>query len=160
MQDQFIALEGSSMSLRDMLKTVELFIGLDDQQLDHLAEISHEKRFNTGDLIFAQGDDGDKLYIIREGQVCIQVDRQGDSAQTQLYLGQGQILGEMALLDHGKRSASARCTVDKTLIQEINRPAFTALCERDKALGYIVMRNLAIDLSFKLRHRNLDPGAS
>jgi CRP/FNR family cyclic AMP-dependent transcriptional regulator len=148
------------MSLQEILKTVELFIGLDDQQLERLMEISHEKRFKVGELVFAQGDDGDKLYIIREGQISIQVNREGEASQAQLYLGQGQIFGEMALLDYGKRSASACCTLDKTLIQVIDRQDFTALCDRDKALGYIVMRNLAIDLSFKLRHRNYDPSAS
>ena len=45
------------------------------------------------------------------------------------------------------------------MVDMISRENFTDLCNADKAIGYIVMRNLAVDLSFKLRHRNLDPNA-
>jgi CRP-like cAMP-binding protein len=71
-----------------------------------------------------------------------------------VVLGKGQILGEMSLLDMGFRSATARTETAATL-QVIKQADLTALCEQDYRIGYAVMRNLAADLSFKLRHRNL-----
>jgi len=61
----------------------------------------------------------------------------------------------MALVDHGPRSATARCVMDQTTVIIIKREAFEQLCQSDHRIGMIVYRNLAADLSFKLRHRHL-----
>jgi CRP-like cAMP-binding protein len=70
-------------------------------------------------------------------------------------LGPGQSFGEMALIDRGVRSATVRCVQDGTSLYVIPRQALLALCDRDPQIGYMLMRNIASDLSFKLRHRNL-----
>ena len=70
-------------------------------------------------------------------------------------LGRGQIFGEMALVDRGARSATVRCVQDDTTLFIIGRDALAQLCESDYHIGYVVMQNLARDLSFKLRLRNL-----
>jgi CRP-like cAMP-binding protein len=61
----------------------------------------------------------------------------------------------MALLDRGPRSATVRALTDGALLQGLRREAFLQLCQTDTHLGYIVMRNMAADLAFKLRHRML-----
>jgi CRP-like cAMP-binding protein len=61
----------------------------------------------------------------------------------------------MALIDMGLRSATVRCTKDGTELYVLHRDEFIQLCEEDTDIGYKVMRNLAADMSFKLRHRNL-----
>jgi CRP/FNR family transcriptional regulator, cyclic AMP receptor protein len=148
-----------SKDLLKLLKAVELFIGLNDQQLQRLIDISTEKTFKAGDVIFNQGSEGDKLYLLRQGQVEVRVETDAGQSRSQIYLGQGQIFGEMALIDYGRRSATVRAITDGTVVDVIERDAFTRLCDEDNAIGYIVMRNMAVDLSFKLRHRNLDPNA-
>jgi CRP-like cAMP-binding protein len=148
------------MSLIDLLKTVSLFNGLSDHQLQRLIDISAEEIFDDEDIILEQGAEGDKLYFISEGQVEILVRRRPtEPNRSQVYLGRGQIFGEMALIDMGKRSATVRCSQDHTVLRVIESEAFSDLCSSDTAIGYIIMRNMAIDLSFKLRHRNLDLGA-
>ena len=148
------------MSLIDLLKTVSLFNGLSDHQLQRLIDISAEEIFDDEDIILEQGAEGDKLYFISEGQVEILVRRRPtEPNRSQVYLGRGQIFGEMALIDMGKRSATVRCSQDHTVLRVIDSEAFSDLCGSDTAIGYIIMRNMAIDLSFKLRHRNLDLGA-
>jgi len=148
-----------SKDLLKLLKAVELFIGLDDKQLQRLIDISTEKTFKAGEVIFNQGSEGDKLYLLRQGQVEVRVETEGGQSRSQIYLGQGQIFGEMALIDYGRRSATVRAITNGTVVDVIDRDAFTRLCNEDNAIGYIVMRNMAVDLSFKLRHRNLDPNA-
>jgi CRP-like cAMP-binding protein len=66
----------------------------------------------------------------------------------------------MALLDQGVRSASVVAIEEETELYAISADAFVNLCQQDTAIGYIMMRNMALDLSFKLRHKNLDPSAS
>ena len=148
------------MALLDLWKAVGLFSGLSDEQLQRLIDISQQETYDDGDVIFEQGADGDKLYFISEGQVEIRIRKSREGPErSQVFLGRGQLFGEMALLDLGKRSATVRCSRDHTVLRSISGEAFTELCGSDTAIGYIIMRNMAMDLSFKLRHRNLDLGA-
>jgi CRP-like cAMP-binding protein len=142
------------MDLVNLLKGVELFTGLDDDQLRRLAAISQVVTYQDGDVVFAQGAPGEELYVIQDGQFEVIVGEDPETSRTTVYLGQGQIFGEMALIDYGERSATIRCASDGATLAIIGRADFEALCSADTAIGYIAMRNMASDLSFKLRHRN------
>jgi len=142
-----------------LLKGVELFSGLSEAQLQCLIDISQPITLKDNDVIFTQGEEGDKLYVVREGQVEINVREGNGNHRSQVYLGQGQLFGEIALIDYGTRSATVKAIRNGTVVDSIGRDDFMALCQQDTAIGYVVMRNMALDLSFKLRHRNLDPNA-
>lgn len=146
------------MDIIGIMKQVELFRELTDEQLAQIAAISHEERATTGAVVFAQGANGDGMYIVCEGQVEVQVrDSLGDSYAA-VYLGKGQVFGEMALVDDSARSASVLVAGSgETVLIKIPSADFTGLCVRDTAIGYVMMRNIAQDLSFKLRHRDYDP---
>jgi len=147
------------MTLLELLRTVALFEGLTDAQLQQLIDISDEAIFQRGDVVFEQGTTGDRLYFVVEGQVAVRLRYQPNRLpRTQVYLGRGQVIGEMALLDQGQRSATIECRQDNTRMRSISHAAFTALCDKDTSIGYVIMRNMARDLSFKLRHSNLDLG--
>ncbi|RMG70124.1 MAG: cyclic nucleotide-binding domain-containing protein [Chloroflexi bacterium] len=142
--------------MKAIFKQVALFHGLDDSQLDHLIEISHKLTYHQDDIVFEQGSAGDALYIIADGQVGVKVnDTDGDS-YVALYLGKGQVFGEMALIDQGTRSATIIAAEDHTEIYRISTQDFITLCTQRPDIGYILMRNIAQDLSFKLRHRSAD----
>lgn len=148
------------MDLLTLLHGVALFDGLSDEQLQRLIAISQEEIFDNGAVIVQQGAPGDKLYVVTEGQVEVRLRRRPELPErAQVYLGCGQVIGEMALLDEAPRSATVRACRDRTVLRAIAHDSFSALCREDTAIGYIVMRNMARDLSFKLRHRNLDLGA-
>jgi CRP-like cAMP-binding protein len=150
--------KGSIMELVQILRGVDLFHGLNGEQLQRLMTISKREEYHADQIIFSQGNQGDKMYVVTDGQVEIRFrDASGDHAA--LYLGTGQIFGEMALLDQGKRSATVLSVQDGTVVYAIDRQDFVALCQADTGIGYIMMRNMALDLSFKLRHKNLDPSA-
>jgi CRP/FNR family transcriptional regulator, cyclic AMP receptor protein len=139
--------------LTGVMRGVELFRGLNEEQLKRLAEISKREEIHKGDTVFAQDSVGDKMYIVVQGQVEIAI--RGNSGENfpTLYLGEGQVFGEMALVDEGKRSATVIGAVDPTIVYSIPNSDFTQLCRTDTAIGYVMMRNIAQDLSFKLRHR-------
>jgi len=137
------------------MKNIELFRGLNDSQLERIAAISRREDYNEGDVILKQDAEGDTMYIIAQGQVEISVQVKGTS-RLAIYLGEGQVFGEVALLDYGHRSATVTADEDNTVVYSVARDSFENLCMSDHLLGYLVMRNLALDLSFKLRHRNTD----
>jgi CRP-like cAMP-binding protein len=68
-------------------------------------------------------------------------------------LGKGQIIGEMTLVDEGRRSATVIAAEEPTTVYSIPNSAFTTLCQSNTDIGYVIMRNIAQDMSFKLRHR-------
>jgi len=142
------------MSFKNNLQDVELFNGLTSVELAEISHICHEKIFKPGDTIAFQGAQGDEMYIITEGFVQVSI-RQISGERIIVNLGAGQIFGEMALVDKGPRSATVKAISDPTVVQIIHANDFDQICTQNNHIGYIVMRNLASDISFKLRHRNL-----
>jgi CRP-like cAMP-binding protein len=143
------------METIELLKGVEAFDGLSDTELTQLAAICREARYAKGQTITRQGDEGDDFYVIRSGLVEVGVSEGGSQPpRTVINLGEGQVVGEMALVDRGPRSATVRCVTDVT-VNAIGRDAFEQLCQINHHLGMVVYRNLAADLSFKMRHRHL-----
>lgn len=147
----------------DSLRCVEILSGLTDAQLERVASICQVVTFQNQESIVREGDPSDDLYVIHLGSVEIVLSKNRVTAESLavpgpkaiVSLGQGQVFGEMALIDRGPRSATVRCTTDGALLYKIERDAFAQLCEQDTDIGYKVMRNIAADLSFKLRHSNL-----
>ncbi len=144
------------MDLKEVLGSIDFFVGLNDQEYDALLALCQEKRLSKGETLAKQGEPGNELYIIHEGFVEVVVEREGNSDHVLVNMGAGQTIGEMSLVDEGKRSATVRAIEDPTIVQVIRKADFDALCEQQTRIGYIVMRNIAADLSFKLRHRNLN----
>jgi len=141
--------------LNEILQNVEIFDGLEKAELEQVAQICRERKLHAGDYITTQGEAGDELYIVTQGFVEVLLGEGATPARVVVNLGAGQIIGEMALLDQGPRSASVRAVDEPTIVQVINRDDFDLICQGNYRIGYIVMRNIAADLSFKLRHRNL-----
>jgi len=147
----------------DSLRRVEILSGLTDEQLASVASICQVATYQDQETIVQEGDPSDDMYVIHRGSVEIVLSRNRVTAealsapgpQAIVALGQGQVFGEMALIDRGPRSATVRCTGDDAQLFRIRRDDFERLCEQDTGIGYRVMRNIAADLSFKLRHSNL-----
>ncbi len=145
------------VDLIKLLRSVEMFSGLSDEQLSQLADIFEERTLHEGEVLFRQGDEGNSMAIICEGFVEVVIES-SDTPQgrTIVTLGPGQSVGEMALIDRGPRSATVRAAADHTVVVCVGREVFERLCESNTAIGYAIMRNIAADLSFRLRHRDLN----
>lgn len=149
------------MSLTTVLRQADIFDELSTTQLELVASICEERTFQTGDVVFAENTTGDELYVIVAGEVEIQVDPAlvgGDPStgpQTIATLRRGQSFGEVALVDQGLRTASARCAQRDTHLILIPRDKLMLLCDTYPQLGYRLMRNLAADLAMKIRSTDL-----
>ena len=141
------------MDTVELLRGVDIFEGLTDHELKRIAGICREARYAKGQVVTTQGEEGEEMYVVRDGLVEVTVGETSEP-RTVVNLGTGQVVGEMALVDRGPRSATVRCVTDAVL-NVIQREAFEKLCQSDTQIGMVVYRNLAADLSFKLRHRHL-----
>lgn len=88
-------------------------------------------------VIFAEGEPGDKMYVIRTGEVDIECD--GTLIER---LAPGAIFGEMALIDGSPRSATARA-VTRCEVAPINERSFMFLVSETPFFALAVMRTLA-----------------
>lgn len=142
------------MSIPTLLKRVQIFSNLNQSELEQVAELCVKKQVAPGELILEQDTTGTEMYIVADGSVDVFV-RTGDETHSLVVLGKGQVIGEMALIDQGHRSASVKATKNGVTLYLIESQQFFDLCNTNYRIGFIVMRNLAIDIAFKLRHRNL-----
>ena len=143
------------MKIKELLRGIELFDGLGEDDLAEVAAICSHRQFNKGEFLIDQGNYGQELFIVSEGMVEVIINEQNES-RVVINLGSGQIIGEMSLVDRGPRSAAVKAIHDPTYVQVIRHDDFHKLCQRNTYIGYRVMLNLAVDLSIKLRHSNLD----
>lgn len=145
----------------NILREVDIFQDLSESQLERIAGICEERVCQIGAVIFEENTASDELYVIAEGMVDIRVDPNilgtpsGTGPTTLTTLRRGQTFGEVALVDQGLRSASARCAANNTRLLVINRDDLISLCDQDYQMGYVLMRNIAADLSFKIRSTDL-----
>jgi len=140
---------------KDFMRNVELFGGLTDEELDDVRALCQSRKLRKGDVLTEEGKVGNELFIISEGVVEVVLGFQKDP-RVVANLGAGQIIGEMSLVDYGSRSATVVAIQDPTLVVVIQNDEFQTLCQKNTKIGYRVMLNLAADLSFKLRHSNLN----
>ncbi len=145
------------------LRQNDIFFDLDESQLEQIASICREQGFGGGEMIFEENSGSDELYIIVRGQVEILIDpslvsdrpEAAPHPTTIATLRRGQSFGEVALVDQGLRSASARSASHDTHLLVVPRDSLMALCEQHPDLGFRLMRNLAAELAVKIRSTDL-----
>jgi CRP-like cAMP-binding protein len=141
----------------EVLRQADIFAQLTSQQLALIAAISTIREYNAGDTVFEENSACNELYIIADGEIDIRVDPSlaGEAPHagpmTISTLRRGQSFGEMALVDMGLRSATASCAQHETHLVVIPRHELMELCESHPELGFVLMRNLAVDLAGKIR---------
>jgi CRP/FNR family transcriptional regulator, cyclic AMP receptor protein len=99
--------------------------------------VQDSERFAAGDVIFAKGSIGDRMYVVREGTVTIEAEGQPLEA-----IGPGGIFGELALIDASTRSATATATSDCDLVP-LDERAFLFHVSQTPFFALSVMRVLA-----------------
>jgi CRP/FNR family cyclic AMP-dependent transcriptional regulator len=148
----------------NILRQADIFYDLTQPQLEMIAACCSEITARPGKTIFEENSAGDELYVVASGEVdilvnpaLIQPTSTGEPPRplTIATIRRGQTFGEIALVDQGLRSASARCASRKTRLLVIPRDRLIKLCDHYPELGYRLMRNISADLAFKIRGTDL-----
>ena len=127
--------------------------GLSSKELRLLAAFSSEEMYKGGQTIFLEGERGEKLYIILDGQVRISKFIPGVGEEALAILERGDFFGEMALIDRAPRSADARAHTAVTVLP-IESKLLTDILSKDVDSSYQFLYILSKILSRRLREIN------
>jgi len=133
------------MVLIYFLKKVDIFKGLDDDQLKQIAEGCDEKEYQSGSRLFAEGENADRVWIVMEGQVDLRFDLPGRATteeNTIFSITAGNSLGWSSFVPPFQYKLSAYCATRSCKILLIKKEFITDLFEKDNIVGYRVISNL------------------
>lgn len=136
-----------------LLKNVAIFKDLDESELTEFAEVCREEKFVSGEYIFREGESGNRLYLIVEGEVRISRDVPGSGEEALAVLKPGALFGEMAVFDRSDRSTHAISNGGTTVLT-ITRPDFEMLLDFNREMAYKVLWSVTRLLSGRLRNTN------
>ena len=98
--------------------------------LDLFKNETNSIKFRQGDEIFRQGDPGNHMYVIKDGEISLNI-----ADETEYIAVAGEFFGEMALIDFNGRSATAVAESDCELI-EVNLDQFTTLIQQTPTFSF------------------------
>jgi CRP-like cAMP-binding protein len=137
----------------EVLRRSPLFEMLSEAELEVLAELSRARRFASGELVFREGDAGDALFVLAQGEVEVLARAAGGDDRTLATLAPPEAFGEMSLIDREVRSATVRARTDCVALQ-LGAENFTAFRKRSRDGFTLFLVNVARVLSSRLREAN------
>jgi signal transduction histidine kinase len=124
-----------------MLESIGLFRTLSREELQALRLIAQERHFVAQTAIFKEGDPGDGVYFVKDGLVAIS-SVVGDNQRVLSQLGPGEIFGEMAVIEHRPRSATATAARD-TDVYFLPRGEMLSFIQRSPALAFGLLQYIS-----------------
>jgi CRP/FNR family cyclic AMP-dependent transcriptional regulator len=89
-----------------LLHHVPVFSALSSEELAKVAQVAVPRRFEAGEVVFKEGDEGSTCYVVRSGRARAVREHPDGRSITLAHFGPGDIFGEMAMLDGERRSAT------------------------------------------------------
>ena len=129
----------------DLLRTVPLFAGLDDRELERVSTLADIVDLPADRPLMTQGQHGREMFVLVSGSARIERDGQPLGER-----GPGEVLGEIALLDGGPRTATVTLSQPSRLLV-VARREFQALMDEFPEIRLRVLEAVA------QRLRSLDP---
>lgn len=124
-----------------LLGSTRLFATVPAEDVRRLAEHAVERSYRRGETIFHEGDAGDTLCVVVRGLVKVFVTSRQGEEMLLVTLGPSETFGELALVDGGERSASARAAEPTTLLT-LRRSALLEVLAAQPRLTEALLRSL------------------
>ncbi len=129
-------------SIIERLKSISFFSDMSDYDLQQIAEITEEKTYAKGEAIIEERTSAERFFIIYHGKIEITKQFEDGEQFVLAVHSDGDFFGEMALLDEGPRSATARA-LEPTTVLEITRRDFDTLLYKAPVLAFHIIRELS-----------------
>lgn len=125
----------------DLLGQTNLFGGLERDLLDSLAATCRQRVYRRDQFLWYQGDPGDRLVVVASGLVKVVVHSEAGDQVVLAALGPPEVLGELALIDEGPRSASV-VAAEETTVLMIQRAMLLDLMRHHHFLLEAMLRSI------------------
>lgn len=133
----------------ELLARVPLLADLEASELERIAQVAVPRSYPKGARVFHEGDESDACYVIRSGEVRVTREHSDGRAIALATLGPGELVGELAMLDGGVRSASLEALSDIELLA-VSAADMRGLLERNAS----ITAKLVVALTKRLRETN------
>lgn len=132
---------------RDLYEELEL----SQMEINFLSSLSQEKRYQPGEVLFREGEPGDRMYVILEGRVMISKYIPGAGEEALAFLERGDFFGEMALIDDQPRSADAKAHHQGAVVLSIPREVVSGILDIHKVSSLRLLKILCRLVAKRLR---------
>jgi Cyclic nucleotide-binding domain len=135
-----------------MLRRVKILSGLAEEQLERFASFAEVEKVPQWAVIVKQGDHGDAMYLILEGELRVRIEV-GGKETILTTLGPGDFFGDISLLDQGPRSADVVANVD-SLVVKLSAAAFEKLAAQAPDIATPFLLAVGKTLTARIRADN------
>lgn len=154
------------MSENQQFEKYRIFNNLDNIQIGHFEKVIEEKTFTAGKVIFAEGDIGDSLFLLLDGEVeinqalTLQLTKNDYDTREKSIINLSSIdhpvFGEMSILGtEDKRTATVKAISNCTMGIIMKHDLFD-ICQTDPEIGFVVMKNIASIVTDNLIKANIN----
>ncbi len=141
-------------TMLEALQSLDFTRGLESKHLAKLATMAHEAIFPADHVIFREGDPGELVYVIEEGQVAIDIKVPGKGRTVILTVGPGELLGWSSLFPAERKTAGARATTPTRAIA-LNAAQMRETMQSDHDLGCVLLWRVATIIAGRLKATRL-----
>lgn len=145
--------KGTLLTAESLPKFDEMLSFLTEGEVATLFQHIEEKAYADGEVIFKQNGEGQSLYIVKDGQVGIVLEKEDGTTIQITTLSVGHILGEIAFL-MGERHSATAVAVGPTEVLLFHRDDFDAIVLEDPALAFKILQAINKVLCYRLRRVN------
>jgi SulP family sulfate permease len=135
-----------------LLKRMPLFKQLDHLELVQVSKLTRHRRFKAGEKPIEENSPGTALFIVKSGRFKAYAGS-GANPTPLATFAEGDSFGELALIDHGPRSATVEAE-EESILLEFDEAAFRTLLDYSEALRSKLLESLVESLAQKLRRTN------
>ena len=139
----------SNQSIAEYLSAHDFFSEFSADLLEFLCECSCSYEIKKGQLLFLQGENADRFYVVRNGRISLQMPAiMGPTLEIQA-VDEGQVLGWSWLISPYKWNFQTKAEEDTELLQ-FDGVAILARCEQEPKFGYELLKKFAVLMSVGL----------
>lgn len=124
---------------------------LTPMEINFLSTLSKAKRLEPGEIVFREGEPGDRMYVVLEGRVMISKHIPGAGEEALAFVERGDYFGEMALIDNEPRSADATAHEGGAVVLSIPREVVEGILDIRKVSSLRLLRILCSLVAKRLR---------